>query len=95
MRSDLYTLSIKDHLKEIASEIARKNFIFAELEENEGDLDKLKQWLRKVEKRHLLKNPLRKLAAQKLKLCEKALDDFSVQVFNHTQRKKKREQRKA
>ena len=84
-----------DFLKEIASEIARKNFIFAEVEENEEDFDKLKKWFKKVEDRHLLKNPLRKLGAQKLKMCEKVLDDFSVQVFNHAQRKKKQEQSRA
>ena len=78
-----------DFLKEIASEIARRNFIFAEVEENEEDLDKLKNWFKKVEERHLVKNPLRKLAAQKLKLCEKALEDFSLRVYRHAQSKKK------
>ena len=78
-----------DFLKEIASEIARKNFIFAEVEENEEDLDKLKHWFKKVEDRHSVKNPLRKLAAQKLKVCEKALEDFSLLVYRHAQSKKK------
>lgn len=78
-----------DFLKEIASEIARKNFIFAEVEENEEDLDKLKKWFKKVEDRHPVKNPLRKLAADKLRLCEKALEDFSLRVYRHAQNKKK------
>jgi hypothetical protein len=78
-----------DFLKEIAAEIARKNFIFAEVEENEEDLEKLRKWLEKIEKRHLIKNPLRKMAAQKLKLCEKALEDFSYRVYKHVQSTKK------
>jgi len=78
-----------DFLKEIASETARKNFIFAEAEENEEDLDKLKKWIKKAEERHLVKNPLRKQVSQKLKLCEKALEDFSLQVYEHSQVKKK------
>jgi hypothetical protein len=79
----------EDFPKEIASEIGRKNFIFAEVEENEEDLDKLKKWIKKADERHLVKNPLRKLVSQKMKLCEKALEDFSFQVYEHTQRKKK------
>jgi len=78
-----------DFLKELASEIARKNFIFAEVEENEEDLDKLKKWIKKADERHLVKNPLRKLVAQKLKQCERALEDFSLQVYEHSQIKKK------
>jgi len=78
-----------DFLKEIASEIARKNFIFAEVEENEEDLEKLKKWIKKADERHLVKNPLRKLVAQKLKQCERALEDFSLRVYEHSQSKKK------
>lgn len=79
-----------DFLKEIASEIARKNFIFAEIEENEEDLDKLKNWFKKVEDRHPVKNPLRKPAAEKLKICEKAMEDFSLRVYRHVQNQKKK-----
>jgi len=78
-----------DFLKEIAFEIARKNFIFAEVEENEEDLDKLKGWFNKVERRHQVKSPLQKLTAEKLKLCEKALEEFSSRVYRYTQTKKK------
>lgn len=77
-----------DFLKEIASETARKNFIFAEAEENEEDLEKLKKWIKKAEERHLVKNPLRKQVSQKLRLCEKALEEFSLQVYEHSQSKK-------
>jgi hypothetical protein len=79
----------EDFLKEIAFEIARKNFTFAEVEENEEDLEKLKKWIKRADERHLVKNPLRKLVSQKLRLCEKAFDDFSSQVYEYSQREKK------
>jgi len=77
----------EDFFKEIASEIERKNFIFAEVEENEEELEKLKQWLKKVEKRDLMEAPLRKTAIEKIKSCEKMFDDFAKTVFLHTQGK--------
>jgi len=77
----------EDFFKEIASEIERKNFIFAEVEENEEELEKLKQWLKKVEKRDVMEAPLRKVAHEKIKNCEKMFDDFAKTVFLHTQGK--------
>lgn len=77
-----------DFLNEIAMEIARENFIFAELEENEEDFDKLRKWLRKVEKRSSLESPLHKEALGKMKLCEKAMNEFAQIVFEHTQGKR-------
>jgi len=77
-----------DFLKEIEMEIARKNFIFAEVEENEEDLEKLLKWLRKVERRASLESPLRKEALSKMKLCEKAMNEFAEIVFAHTQGKR-------
>ncbi len=75
--------------KEIEFEIGRQNFIFAEVEENEEELDKLKQWLKKVEKRDLIKPPLRKTAIDKIKNCEKIFDDFARRVYEHSQVKSK------
>ena len=79
----------EDFFKEIKFEIERKNFIFAEVEENEEELEKLKQWLKKVEKRDFVKAPLRKTAIEKIKECEKMLDDFAHMVYMHTQGKSK------
>jgi hypothetical protein len=75
--------------KEIEYEIGRQNFIFAEVEENEEELGKLKQWLRKVEKRDVLKPPLRKKAVEKVKMCEKIFEDFARRVYEHSQIKGK------
>ena len=77
----------EDFFKEIQFEIERKNFIFAEVEENEEELEKLKQWLKKVEKRDVVEAPLRKTAIEKIKSCEKLFDDFAKTVFLHTQSK--------
>jgi hypothetical protein len=71
--------------KEIEFEISRENFIFAEVEENEEELDKLKQWIKKIEKRDLIKPPLHKEAAAKLKRCEKLFDNFALRVYEYNQ----------
>ncbi|SNS19026.1 hypothetical protein SAMN04488503_3104 [Humidesulfovibrio mexicanus] len=73
----------EDFLKEIEMEIERKNFIFAEVEENEEELAKIKKWLTKVEKRSVCDAPLRKVTMEKIRLCDKALEDFSQMVFDH------------
>jgi len=78
----------EDFFKEIEFEIGRQNFIFAEVEENEEELDKLKQWLKKVEKRDVIKPPLRKTAMDKVKMCEKIFEDFARRVFEHSQKRK-------
>lgn len=69
--------------KEIEHEIGRENFIFAEVEENEEELEKLKRWFKKVEKRDTIKAPLRKQALQKIKQCEKIFNDFAKRVYDH------------
>jgi hypothetical protein len=79
----------EDYFKEIAFEIERKNFIFAEVEENEEELEKLKQWLKKVEKRDLVGAPLKKAAAEKIRTCEKMFDHFAKTVYLHTHQKDK------
>ncbi|MBM4141781.1 MAG: chromate resistance protein ChrB [Nitrospira sp.] len=80
----------EEFFAEIKSEIERKNFIFAEVEENEEELEKLKQWLKKVEKRDVVKVPLHKVAVEKIKSCEKVFEAFAKRVYEHTQSKKKK-----
>ena len=73
----------EDYFKEIEFEIGRQNFIFAEVEENEEELEKLKRWLKKVEKRDMVKPPLRKEALEKIKQCEIIFNDFARRVYEH------------
>jgi hypothetical protein len=80
----------EDYAKEIESEIERQNFIFAEVEENEEELEKLKQWLRKVKKREIVEAPLHKEATERIKACEELFQDFAFMVYQHIQDKDKK-----
>lgn len=77
----------EEFFKELAHEIEIKNFIFAEVEENEEELEKLKQWLIKIEKRVVTGATLRKTALEKVKECERRFDDFAKLVYLHSQGK--------
>lgn len=81
----------EDYFKEIAFEIERKNFIFAEVEENEEELEKLKQWLKKVQRRDVIGAPLQKAATEKIKACEKMFEDFAKTVFLHSHQQDKKD----
>jgi hypothetical protein len=72
-----------DYAKEIEFEVGRKNFIFAEVEENEEELEKLKEWLKKIERRDIVGAPLRREAAEKVAQCEELFEDFSKTVYEH------------
>lgn len=75
----------EDYFKEITKEIECQNFIFAEVEENEEELEKLKKWLKKVEKRDVIDTPMRKTAIEKIRICEKMFENFAKKVFTHVQ----------
>lgn len=72
-----------DFLAEIEKEIGRKNFSFAEYEENEQDLDKLKVWLAKVKQRDFTGGEQAQEANDWLEKCQQALNGFATEVFNH------------
>jgi hypothetical protein len=78
----------QDFFKELEFEIARQNFIFAEVEENEEELEKLKQWLKKVLSRDVVGAPLRKEAIEKVKMSEELFQDFALKVYEHVHVKK-------
>jgi hypothetical protein len=66
---------------EIQEEIEAKNFIFAEVEENEEELEKLRLWLKKIEKRDVLGASKRKAAFEKVKSCERVFEDFARRTY--------------
>ena len=72
-----------DFLAEIEKEIGRKNFSFAEYEENEQDLDKLRAWLAKVKQRDFIGGEQATEAAAWLEKCQQALQEFATEVFKH------------
>jgi len=82
-----------DFVKEIEFEISRQNFIFAEVEENEEEFEKLRQWLTKVQKRDIVGAPSREQAVEEVAQCEELFHDFALRVYEHAQTKK-RERRK-
>ncbi|MEN2985507.1 MAG: Chromate resistance protein ChrB [Thermodesulfovibrionaceae bacterium] len=75
-----------DFFKEISLEIERQNFLFAEVEENEEELDKLRAWLKKIEKRDFLNASLKKEAIEKIRRCTKIFEEFSKIVYRESQK---------
>ena len=61
-------------------------FSFAEVEENEDELEKLRQWYLKIEARDSFGAPLQEKARLMLAECAKALDLFCETVYEFTQK---------
>ena len=66
---------------EIAKEIRIKKFTYAELEEEDTDLKKLKGWLEKIQRLDFYGATLAEEAAARLKGCEALLDNYAQRVF--------------
>lgn len=73
----------EDYFAEIEKEINRKNFTFAEAEENEEELDKLKSWFEKVKLRDIFNSPLREVTQKKLVECTDVFNDFNGRVYEY------------
>ncbi|MCL4442090.1 MAG: hypothetical protein M1609_16330 [Firmicutes bacterium] len=71
----------EDFFKEIDKEIGRKHFTYAELEENEEDLEKLKKWFEKVRERDFFGADRMAQVAEMLEKCRERLDEFGKHVF--------------
>ncbi len=76
----------EEFFKEIEKETARKNFTFAEIEENEEELLKLKQWYEKIAARDSFGAPLQEKAKLMLAECEKVLDGFCNKVYEFNEK---------
>jgi uncharacterized protein YdbL (DUF1318 family) len=70
-----------DFLEEIKRETAEEHFTYAELEENDEDLVKLRSWLEKVAARDVLGASGREEASEALGRCEEALSGFAECVY--------------
>ncbi len=66
---------------EIAKEILKRKFTFAELEEEEQGLDRLRRWYRDLKKRDVLELPEAKAAHERLCACVVVLDGYAEQVY--------------
>lgn len=74
-----------EFFKEIEKETARENFSFAEVEENEEELEKLKQWYEKIAVRDAFGAGLRERSQEALARCEEALEGFCDRVYEYNE----------
>jgi hypothetical protein len=83
-RNEEYTELLEqceDFLKELEKETARRNFSFAEIEENETDLEKLKNWRRMIVARDFFGAGLAQKGLDALGKCEAEFEAFCAKVY--------------
>jgi hypothetical protein len=71
----------EDFLGQVDKEYAANHFTYAELEENEVDLVKLKNWLQKVRDREVFGAAGRAAADQLVVTCEEKLEAYAARVY--------------
>ena len=71
----------QDFLAGIEKEFAARHFSFAELEENEVDLVKLRNWLDRVRQRDVFGASGRQPAEKWLDDCEQSLEAYAARVY--------------
>ena len=75
-----------DYMADLDKEASIEHFTYAELQENEEDLKKLKGWLPKIKALDFYAASAGPDAEQHLAECEAKLDQFAQEVFNREQR---------
>ena len=83
-RNDEYeeiTDRCQDFLAQVKKEYAASHFTYAELEENEVDLVKLRGWFAKVRKRDAFDADGRHAAEKAIEECERALEAYADHVY--------------
>ncbi len=73
----------EDYFKEIEKEIAIEKFTFAEVEEEEEELDKLLSWYGKIEVRDIFHSLQGDCAKEKLVQVKKAFENYSDMVYQY------------
>ena len=71
----------QDFLAEIDRETGAEHFSYAELEENDEDLAKLRTWLGKVQARDVLGAASAEAARAAVAKCAEVLDEFAAHVY--------------
>ena len=71
----------QDFEAEIQRDVAAHHLTYAELEENDEDLTKLKNWLAKVQIRDILGAGEGPTTVEAVGRCEVALEGFAAQVY--------------
>lgn len=70
---------------EIAKEIAKEKFTYAELEEEDNELKKLQSWIAKIRNIDFYDAPLAKAASDRMASCVEKLADYAQRVFDANQ----------
>jgi DNA-binding transcriptional regulator PaaX len=84
MRDEEYTEFITEsekYLKEIEKEIAKEKFTFAELEEEEAELEKLISWHEKIRMRDIFCSISREKAGEILLKIKDTFEDYNEMVY--------------
>ncbi len=71
----------QDFLAQVKKEYAADHFTYAELEENEVDLVKLRNWFAKVRERDVFDADGRQAAEKSLEECERVLEAYADRVY--------------
>ena len=71
----------EDFLAQVQKEYVAQHFTYAELEENEVNLVKLRNWLAKITGRDAFGAAGREAAEEALARCEKSLEDYAARVY--------------
>lgn len=71
------------YLKELEKEISIEKFTFAELEEEEEELQKLISWYGKIEVRDIFHSTLEKDTKEILEQIKRAFENYSELVYKH------------
>jgi len=71
----------EDFLAQVRKEYVAEHFTYAELEENEVDLVKLRNWLGRVIARDVFGAAERAAAQKGLAACEQSLEEYATRVY--------------
>jgi hypothetical protein len=71
----------EDFLRQVKKEYTESHFTYAELEENEVDLVKLRNWFAKVRERDAFDADGRQAAEKALDECEQSLEAYAARVY--------------
>jgi hypothetical protein len=71
----------EDFLRQVKKEYTESHFTYAELEENEVDLVKLRNWFAKVRERDAFDADGRLAAEKALDECEQSLEAYAARVY--------------
>jgi hypothetical protein len=71
----------EDFLAQVKKEHVAGHYTYAELEENEVDLDKLQKWFARVRERDVFGADGRQAAEQALAVCAQSLEEYAARVY--------------